>query len=75
MEITKITKITRDRNNQKLACASGQTAANSLTQAINEARDRGDIELLERIAKDPQAFILKQGWASVSLDAARGLMA
>jgi DNA polymerase-3 subunit epsilon len=44
-----------------------------LTQAINEARDRGDIELLERIAKDPQAFILKQGWASVSLDAERGL--
>jgi hypothetical protein len=31
--------------------------------------------LLERIAKDPQAFILKQGWVSVSLDAARGLMA
>ncbi len=44
-----------------------------LTQAINEARDRGDIELLERIAKDPQAFILKQGWASISLDAERGL--
>jgi len=45
-----------------------------LTQAINEARDRGDIELLERIAKDPQAFILKQGWASVSLDPERGLV-
>jgi DNA polymerase-3 subunit epsilon len=45
-----------------------------LTQAINEARDRGDIDLLELIAKDPQAFILKQGWASVSLDGARGLM-
>ena len=45
-----------------------------LTQAINEARDRGDIELLELIAKDPQAFILKQGWASVSLDGARGRM-
>jgi len=44
-----------------------------LTQAINEARDRGDIELLELIAKDPQAFILKQGWASVSLDGAQGL--
>jgi len=44
-----------------------------LTQAINEARDRGDIALLELIAKDPQAFILKQGWASVSLDAAQGL--
>ena len=39
-----------------------------LTQVINEARDRGDIELLELIAKDPQAFIRKQGWASVSLD-------
>jgi hypothetical protein len=44
-----------------------------LTQAINEARDRGDIELLETIARDPQAFILKQGWASVSLDGERGL--
>jgi hypothetical protein len=45
-----------------------------LTQAINEARDLGDIELLETIAKDPQAFILKQGWVSVSLDVTRGLM-
>jgi DNA polymerase-3 subunit epsilon len=44
-----------------------------LTQAINEARDRGDIELLETIAKDPLAFILKQGWASISLDVTRGL--
>ena len=25
-------------------------------------------------AEDPQAFILKQGWSSVSLDGARGLM-
>lgn len=39
-----------------------------LSQAINEARDRGDIDLLERIAKDPQVFIRQQGWASVSLD-------
>jgi DNA polymerase III epsilon subunit-like protein len=44
-----------------------------LTQAINEARGRGDIGLLVLIAKDPAAFILKQGWASVSLDAAHGL--
>jgi hypothetical protein len=29
--------------------------------------------LLERIAKDPQAFILKQVWASISHDAERGL--
>lgn len=45
-----------------------------LTQAINEARDRGDIELLERIVKDPQAFILSQGWTTVSLDPERGLV-
>ena len=45
-----------------------------LMQVINDARDRGDIELLELIAKDPQAFILKQGWASVSLDGGRGLV-
>ena len=44
-----------------------------LTQAINEARDRGDIELLERIAKDPQAFILQQGWAAVALDGSNTL--
>ena len=45
-----------------------------LTQAINEARDRGDIEMLERIAKDPQAFIRQQGWAAVSLDGSEGLL-
>ena len=40
-----------------------------LTQAINEARDRGDIGLLEIIAKDDtQAFILKQGWASAEME-------
>jgi DNA polymerase-3 subunit epsilon len=44
-----------------------------LTQAINEARDRGDIELLEAIAKDPQAFILKQGWVPVALDGSHTL--
>ena len=30
--------------------------------------------MLERIAKDPQAFIRQQGWASVSLDPEHGLM-
>ena len=37
-------------------------------------RGRGDIELLEIIAKKPQAFIRKQGWASVSLDGDHTLM-
>ena len=48
--------------------------SNSSHLAINEARDRGDIELLERIAKDPQAFIRQQGWASVSRDGDHTLM-
>ena len=29
---------------------------------------------MELIANDPQAFILKQGWAGVSLDVLRGLV-
>ena len=45
-----------------------------LTQAIHGAKDQGDMELLELIAKDLQAFILNQGWASVSLDPERGLV-
>ena len=44
------------------------------TQAINGAKDWGDIELLELIAKDPQAFIRQQGWASVYFDPKRGLV-
>jgi DNA polymerase III epsilon subunit-like protein len=44
-----------------------------LTQAINDARDRGDIALLESIAKDPEGFIHRQGWASVTLDGGEGL--
>lgn len=44
-----------------------------LTQAINQARDLGDLELLETIAKNPEAFIMKQGWAQVSLDRGTGL--
>ncbi len=44
-----------------------------LTQAINDARERGDIDLLEQIAKNPDAFIRKQGWASISIDQERGV--
>jgi len=43
------------------------------TTATPAMRKKGDIELLELIAKDPQAFILKQGWASVSLNGDHGL--
>jgi DNA polymerase-3 subunit epsilon len=38
-----------------------------LTQAINVAKDTGDLDKLREIANDPQAFIRKQGWATVEL--------
>ncbi len=38
-----------------------------LTQAINHAKDTGDIDTLREIANDPQGYIRKQGWASVEL--------
>ena len=38
-----------------------------LTQAIIDARDKGDLDTLREIANDPEAFIRKQGWASVEL--------
>jgi len=38
-----------------------------LTQAINHAKDTGDLDTLREIATDPNAFIQKQGWASVEL--------
>ena len=38
-----------------------------LTEAINHAKDNGDLETLREIAEDPEGFIRKQGWASVEL--------
>jgi DNA polymerase-3 subunit epsilon len=38
-----------------------------LTQAINEAKEAGDLDMLKEIASDPDAFIRKQGWARVDL--------
>jgi hypothetical protein len=38
-----------------------------LTQAINHAKDSGDIDTLREIASDPEGFIRKQGWATVEL--------
>ena len=40
---------------------------NKLTQAINHARDTGDLDTLREIASDPEGYIRKQGWASVEL--------
>jgi DNA polymerase-3 subunit epsilon len=36
-----------------------------LAAAINLAKANGDIETLREIAKDPHAFILRQGWATL----------
>ena len=38
-----------------------------LTQAINHAKDTGDLDTLREIATDPEGYIRKQGWASVEL--------
>jgi hypothetical protein len=43
-----------------------------VVDSSRRAGKRGDIDLLEKIAKDPEAFILQQGWASVSLDDLEG---
>ena len=32
--------------------------------AINQAKDRGDLPTLRKIAEDPHGFILRQGWAA-----------
>ena len=39
-----------------------------LTQAINHAKDTGDLDTLREIAGDPHGFIRKQGWSRVELD-------
>ncbi len=36
-----------------------------LTAAINRAKDKGDLEALREIARDPQSFILRQGWTAL----------
>ena len=38
-----------------------------LIQAINHAKDTGDLDTLREIADDPEGYIRKQGWASVDL--------
>lgn len=39
-----------------------------LTSEINQARDRGDIQLLREIAQDPDAFLSKHGMTSLAQD-------
>jgi DNA polymerase-3 subunit epsilon len=39
-----------------------------LTQAINHAKDTGDLHTLREIANDAEAFIRQQGWAHIKLE-------
>ena len=36
-----------------------------LTGAIHQARDKGDVSTLRKIADDPHGFIMRQGWLSL----------
>jgi DNA polymerase-3 subunit epsilon len=46
-----------------------------LTQAINHAKDTGDLDTLREIANDPEGFIRRQGWASVELETEKEIKA
>ena len=45
-----------------------QTIYEKLISVINDAREVGNIALLTEISTDPDAYIAKQGWASIDLD-------
>lgn len=45
-----------------------QTRYNQLMQAINQAKDRGDVTALQEIADDPEGFVRRQGWGTLALD-------
>lgn len=43
-------------------------AYENLVKALNEAKDDGNIQLLEEIAADPEGYVLRQGGASLDFD-------
>ena len=45
-----------------------QERYNLLMQAINQARDGGDVDVLREIANDPEGFFGRQGWGSLDID-------
>ena len=50
-----------------------QTRYNQLMQAINQAKDKGDVATLHEIADDPEGFVQRQGWGTLALDDADDL--
>ena len=45
-----------------------QERYNLLMQAVNQAKDREDIDVLREIADDPRGFCQRQGWGNFNLD-------
>ena len=45
-----------------------QERYNLLMQDINQARDKGDVEVMREIANDPQGYIERQGWGRLDID-------
>lgn len=45
-----------------------QERYNRLMQAVNQARDRGDVDILREIANDPEGYFERQGWGNLDLD-------
>jgi DNA polymerase III epsilon subunit-like protein len=45
-----------------------QAAYENLVKAVNQARDDGDISMLEEIAADPEGFMARNGWATLEFD-------
>ena len=45
-----------------------QARYNQLIQAINQAKDKGDVSVLQEIADDPEGFVRRQGWGMLALD-------
>lgn len=45
-----------------------QETYTKLTEAINTAKDHGDLETLRQIAEDPNGYILRQGWMAIDLN-------
>jgi len=45
-----------------------QERYNQLMQAINQAKDKGEVAILHEIADDPEGFVQRQGWGTLALD-------
>ena len=45
-----------------------QERYNQLMQAINQAKDKGEVTILHEIADDPEGFVRRQGWGTLALD-------